>query len=156
MAKHSDRKEKKLVWNAVTESCTAARMSVTWCWCPGSNMTSSRAMIEVTLKSRCSTWAAISSRCGCANQALPVAVKVMAANLARLLKLRRGVQAVWLHKQQWKSVLITQLGRSSFCSTLPQGCERPLTVPFVGAELCWGTPLRGCISAQGVLPCFAA
>lgn len=71
---------------------------VNLCSDPGSKLTSIELNQSFTLKSRCSTWAATSNNCGCANQAVPVAVSVIAANLARLLKLRRGVQAVCLQR----------------------------------------------------------
>lgn len=48
------------------------------------------------LKSRCSTWAARLSRCGCAYQAVVVAAPVIRKNLLRLCMLRIGDHAVSL------------------------------------------------------------
>ena len=69
MANTRDRKEKKDVWNAVT----------------------------LSLKSRLSTWAAMSSSCGCAYHAVAVAAPEMKKNLAKLCKLRTGDHADILH-----------------------------------------------------------
>ena len=68
MAKTRERKEKKDVWNAVT----------------------------LSLKSRFKTCAAKFSRCGCAYQAVSVAVPDMKKNLLKLWTLRRGDHAVIL------------------------------------------------------------
>ena len=71
MANTRDRNEKKEVWNAVT----------------------------LSLKSRLSTCAAMSSSCGCAYHAVAVAAPEMKKNLARLCRLRTGDQADILRGQ---------------------------------------------------------
>lgn len=106
MANTSERKEKKLVWKAVTESCrvnSMVRASQLQSRNPFSYAAQQRGINDCeslrshTLKSRWRTCAAKFSRCGCEYQAVVVAMPVMRKNLLRLWRLRIGDHAVSLH-----------------------------------------------------------